>query len=345
MLVRLTVKCGIVKLTKSKKTLLEAEYDNLQRFLHGETTIPLYSANRQQATRYYKRPKPSKEYPLSLRKDLIDLHKAKTFWFLRIRVHGQRGGIRIPIIPHRAFPEDAELCESKLFRRQGKFYVNLVFTFDAPPLRRGTSVIGVDLGERVLATTVLVQNGCVTGPRFFGRAVRGIRRHHAWLRRRLQERGLNRVVKRMSDREKRRVDAVLHRISKKIVELAVETISYIAIGDLTGIRERAKTKGKRIRRIVDRMPFHKLTHMICYKAMLHRVPVVLVNEAYTSITCHVCGRRGSRPTQGLFRCQVCGEYNGDLNGAINIARKVERHLGYMPLGGAACEPALNYAPA
>lgn len=50
-----------------------------------------------------------------------------------------------------------------------------------------------------------------------------------------------------------------------------------------------------------------------------------------------------RRTQGLFVCPHCGEYNADLNGAINIGKKFERHLGYMPLCGAECEPALNHA--
>jgi hypothetical protein len=34
--------------------------------------------------------------------------------------------------------------------------VNLVFKFEAPSLRKGNSVIGVDLGERVIAATVLL---------------------------------------------------------------------------------------------------------------------------------------------------------------------------------------------
>jgi hypothetical protein len=101
----------------------------------------------------------------------------------------------------------------------------------------------VDLGERIMAATVLLQNSCVKRPRFLGREVRGIRRHHAWLRRRLQERGLKRVAKRIGDREKRRVDAVLHRISKEIVEMADRTKAWIAIGDLTGNREARRKKG------------------------------------------------------------------------------------------------------
>ncbi|MBS7613955.1 hypothetical protein KEJ48_06940, partial [Candidatus Bathyarchaeota archaeon] len=48
-----------------------------------------------------------------------------------------------------------------------------------------------------------------------------------------------------------------------------------------------------------------------------------------------------RKTQGLFTCPHSGEYNADLNGAINIAKRVERALGYMPLAEATCELALN----
>jgi len=62
------VKAKIVCLTKIKEKLLLEEYENLQKFLHGEENVKLYSANKQQAKRYYKKIKPNKEYPLSIKK-------------------------------------------------------------------------------------------------------------------------------------------------------------------------------------------------------------------------------------------------------------------------------------
>jgi putative transposase len=62
--------------------------------------------------------------------------------------------------------------------------------------------------------------------------------------------------------------------------------------------------------------------MIEYKAMLVGIPVITTSEAYTSRTCHICGCEGKRKTQGLFICPQCGEYNADLNGAINIAKSL-----------------------
>ena len=328
---RLTVQAGIVGLTRRKRELLDREYSNLQRFLHGDKTVKLYSANKQQALRYYKKVK-WKEYPLSLRNDLINLKRAKAFWFLKIPVYGIRGGIKVPVKPHREFP-DGKLCESKIVRRKDRYIAMLTFEFKAPPMRLCSSILAVDMGERFAATAVLWQKGMMKA-QFLGKEIRGARRHYAWLRRRLQERGLTQVVKRVGGKERRCVNAILHRVSKRIVSLADSANSYIVLGDLTGIRERASGKGKRLNRIISNMPYYRLTKMIEYKAMLRGIPVITTSEAYTSKTCHICGYEGKRKNQGLFVCPHCGEYNADLNGAINMAKKFERWMGYMSIYGA-----------
>jgi putative transposase len=338
---RLTIQSGIVKLTHRKREALDREYNNLQKFLRGDRNISLYSANKQQALRYFKRLK-LKEYPLSLRNDLINIKKAKAFWFLKIPVCGVRGGIKVPLKPCKDFPQ-GKLCESKIVRNNGSYIAMLTFEFDTPSMRRCSSILAVDLGERFAASAVLMQNGTVMKAKFFGKEIRGVRRHYAWLRKRLQERGLTQVVKRIGKKEKRVVNAILHRVSKGIVSLADSADSYIVLGDLTGIRRRVKGKGKRFNRIVSNMPFYRLTKMIEYKAMLKGIPVITTSEAYTSKTCHVCGCEGNRKSQGLFVCSHCGEYNADLNGAVNIGKKFERDLGYMPLSGVVCEPTLNHA--
>jgi len=334
---RLTIQCGIVKLTKRKKEILDREYNNLQKFLNGED-VSLYSANKQQAKRYYKKIK-KREYPLSLRNDLINIKKAKAFWFLKIPVYGVRGGIKVPIKPHREFPK-GKLCESKIVKRKGKYIAMLTFEFDAPPMRKCSSVLAIDLGERFPATAVLWQ-GKVVKVRFYGKEIRGIRRHYGWLRKRLQERGLTKIVKRIGSKESRLVNDILHKISRRIVNLADATNSYIVLGDLKGIRKR--NRGKRLNRIISNMPYYRLTQMIMYKAMMVGIPVITISEAHSSKTCHICGCEGVRVTRGLFKCFHCGEYNADLNGAINIAKRFERVLGYMPLTGAVCGPALNPA--
>lgn len=46
--------------------------------------------------------------------------------------------------------------------------------------------------------------------------------------------------------------------------------------------------------------------------------VVYVNPAYTSINCHQCGQRCTRPRQDTVICPVHGVLDADCNGALNI---------------------------
>ncbi len=337
---RLTIQCGIVKLTKFKQKVLDREYSNVQDILQLEkegldwlplsNEIPLHSVIRQSSIRYN---------TFSLRNDVINIRQSKSFWFLKIPVHGIWGGIKVPIKPHRPFPKNSRLRESKLVKKNGKYIAMLCFEFDAPKKRIYSSILAVDFGERVTATSVILQNNNVMKAKFFGREIRGIRRHYNWLRKRLQERGLNKVVTRIGNKEGRCVNDILHKVSKEIVSLADSADSCIVLGDLKGIRQRAR--GRRFNRIVSSMPYFKLGQMIEYKAEMLGITVVKTNEAYTSKLCHICNNEGRRRTQGQFICPVCGEYNADINGAINIAKKFHRFLSYMLLNGAVYEPALN----
>jgi len=337
------MQCGIVALTKRKQRFLNDEYDKLQHFLQTKEDLGLYSANKQQAQRFYKVVKKGKEYPLSIRCDLLKIkrvgNRVSEYW-AKIPVKGTRR-LWVAIKPHRAFPEGFKVCESKLYRRNGKFYLNVAVKGEVVLNTSFRRILAVDLGERTIASTVLLCDRQISHPHFYGRDVRGIRRHYAWLRKRLGEKKALKTIRKVGHIEKRKVNAVLHKISKTIVEEAQKENAVIVIGNLHGIRDRAKGKGKRFNRIVSNMPFYRLSQMIEYKAVQQGILVVSAGEAYTSRLCHVCGCEGDRRTQGLFVCSHCGEYNADLNGAINIGKKFERDLGYMPLSGAACEPALN----
>ena len=337
----LTIRCGITSLTKRKQQFLDLEYERLQHFLQTKEDLGLYSANKQQAQRFYKVVKEGREYPLSIRNDLLKIkrvgNRVSEFWAKIPNKNTRR--LWVAIKPHRPFPSAFKVCESKLYRRHGKFYLNVAVKTEVKANLAFSKILAVDLGERTIATTVLLSNGIVSHPYFYGRKVRGLRRHYAWLRKRLGEKKALATIRKIKDTEKRKVNAVLHKISREIVDEAERENATVVLGDLTGIRQRAQNKGRRMRRIVGNMPFYRLTQMITYKATLKGILVVTTSEAYTSATCHVCGCEGDRKKQGLFLCRHCGEYNADLNGVINIGLKFERNLGYMPLFGAVREPA------
>jgi len=335
-----TIKAKIIHLTKIKENLLFQEYENLQKFLRSDNSVKLYSANKQQAKRYYRRVKPNKEYPLSIRKDLIKIGRKNTkivrHW-VKIPVAGKRGGVWVAIKPHEDILEEYEIGECKVFKRGDNWYIHITVSKDVKIKDIHAHILAIDIGERVMACVCGTWNSLK--PIFYGREIRGIRRHYAWLRRRLQEKKLLKKVKQIGNRESRAINDLLHKISREIVNLAKEHNVIIVMGELSGIRRNANNKGKRMRRLMHSWTYYRVRKYVEYKALWEGIKVVYINEKGTSITCHRCGVKGKRKTQGCFECS-CGlrNFNADCNGARNI---LKRFSAYMVENGAAVNQPLT----
>ncbi len=272
--------------------------------------------------------------PVGVPKDALKLLPGGVFapWFASIPTPD--GRVCLPLRMSRGHSKllaECEVCDSQLIKRGKEYHLHIVVSKEArvPTIPFHAPILAVDIGERVIATSVMLVEGTITSPGFHGREVRSIRRHYAWLRKRLGRKKLLRVVKRVGRTEHRKVDARLHVVAASLVEQAREMSAVIAIGDLSGIRK--GSRGRRVNRIVNAMPFNRLSTFIEYKAAWAGVPVIKVDEAYSSRECRICHQDGKRPSQGRFVCPSCGEYNADLNGAVNIG---SRALAYMAIAGA-----------
>jgi hypothetical protein len=116
-LVKKTYHCKVVRLTNTKQAALQQEHDNLQHYLQTREDRGLYSANRQQADRFYKVIKRTTKYPLSIRNDLIRLeHDPSSIaeYWVRVPVKLVKGGLWIRLI--KLF-ELIPSCECKLYKR------------------------------------------------------------------------------------------------------------------------------------------------------------------------------------------------------------------------------------
>lgn len=332
MKVQKVVKAKVVGLTRIKRQILNHEYDGLQQFLQGDPRIELYSANKQQAKRFYKRIKPDREYPLSIRKDLIRVERHDTkiaHYWVRIPVKLRHGGVWVAIKPHCEIADNLELCESKLLRQNGEYFLHLTVKREVKIKTSYSSVLAIDMGIRHMACSVDTRSG---ETHFHGRELRRVRGHYFHLRRRLGQKKLLKVVKRIGNKENRTVNDQLHKISKAIVDEAEHLNAIIAIGNPKGIRR--NDKGRRFNRKLNSWPFWKLRQYIEYKANWRGIRVIEVSEAYTSQRCRRCGNIGKRSGKhhGLFECPRCGlRENADRNGAFNIGR---RALGQVSKVGA-----------
>jgi len=128
MLARKVIKAKILELRRAKNILPEREYRGYQRYIHGDKTVQLHSATRQQAERYLWKLKDQngglikegKEYPLILRNDVYKANTKLTPYWINIPVAGQRGGIKLPIGVSSQIPEGAKTRETKLIRKKAE---------------------------------------------------------------------------------------------------------------------------------------------------------------------------------------------------------------------------------
>lgn len=198
--------------------------------------------------------------------------------------------------------------------RQGDYYINIVVDIPTQPTGKTPKVLGVDLGRRAIASTS-------TGKDWDGKQLQALRAKYARVRSAVQckrSRSSRRLLRRLSGREQRFQRYVNHCISKSLVAEAKMLNASLAFEDLTGIRQRAKIR-KAQRREHHSWCFYQLRLYIEYKAAIAGIPVVLVNPAYTSKTCHRCLHIGYRDGK-KFSCSNCGWHgDADFNGAVNIS--------------------------
>ncbi len=344
---RKAIRAKIVRLTKTKQHLLDEEYENLQHLLQGGNA-ELYSANKQQAKRFYKKVKPKKEYPLSIRKDLLKVERRKTriakYW-ARIPVKGRRGGVWVAIKPHCPIEPEMEVCESKLLKKNGDFYIHIAVQKEVkipePELTDRTVIIACDIGEANPLASVELWNQGENRKNiwFLGRGIRNIRAHYNNLKKHVGRKkikhGVGWIKRHIENREMKRVNDILHKTTTKIVNRAksLKELGYqpiIVFGDLERViqpRIKGKSRCRKNNRKINTMPSYKIRHMLTYKALWEEIPIIPVNEAYTTQICWRCKSLNTEIRKRSFRCKDCGlEYNRDLNGAINIGNRL---LGYM----------------
>src|SRR6266516_2037819 len=198
---------------------------------------------------------------------------------------------------------DAIKGQADLIYRNGVFYLAVTLDVPTPTPDETTDILGVDLGIVNLATDS-------EGETFSGEAVEKTRKRYHALRQRLQKRGTKsakRHLKKLSGREARFKRNTNHIISKHLVSKAKANGQAIAIEDLRHIRKRCTVRRSQ-RSKHSSWSFGQLRSFLSYKAALAGVLLYVVDPAYTSRTCSICGHceKANRKTQSDFNFVNCG---------------------------------------
>lgn len=210
-------------------------------------------------------------------------------------------------------------------RCNGQFYLHIQVKSQVPEPLETKEVLGIDLGRTDIVHTSQGEHYSsqdIKQVRDRFARVRASSQHTATKGTRSSRRRCRQLQQRLSGRERRFQAWLNHTISYRLVRQAKEQHLTLALEDLSGIRERAnqQPRNRTERRRANSRAFYQLRQFIAYKAAKGGVPVVLVDPAYTSRTCHQWLHFGERVGKA-FSCGHCG-YQGaaDYNGANMIAR-------------------------
>ena len=234
-----------------------------------------------------------------------------------VNIWTAEGRINIPIRIYDKEKFKFRKGQVDLVYQNGKFFLLCTLEVPTPDSYDAFGVIGVDLGVKNIAVTS-------DGDRYSADQIEKKRKQYHDHRQRLQAcgtRSAKRRVKTKGNKESRFRKDVNHVVSKSLVQKAKGTRQALALEELTHINKRATVRRQNRN---ERMSwsFAQLRSYITYKAELEGVPVIIIDPAYTSQTCNVCGHceKKNRKSQSVFVCESCGHSDhADLNAAKNIA--------------------------
>ena len=121
-----------------------------------------------------------------------------------------------------------------------------------------------------------------------------------------------RKIKRLLERRRNRVNDYLHKLTIQLSRLFPNAIFVFE-----DLNKRKMYKHKTFNRKLDRINWSGIIEKLSYKTI-----VILVNPAYTSTTCPICGSKmESQEGQVVYCCNCLSSFNRQLVGCFNIFRR------------------------
>lgn len=155
------------------------------------------------------------------------------------------------------------------------------------------------------------------------------------------------VLSKWSKRRNNQVEAVLHKVSKEIVDEAKKNGFGIVVEDLKGIKktvnkktwrinrvngkaQRISESSKRLKRRLNVASMRKLERFVKYKALWEGIKVLEVNARGTSSRCSICRSKLEYLNVQSARCPRCGPIDRQLNAAVNLLKTQDEGVRFTP---------------
>lgn len=232
-----------------------------------------------------------------------------------------------------------EIIEARIVPKSSCYVIEIVYE-KALETTPDQQIAGIDLGVNNLMAVTTNQTG-VRPLLIKGRPLKAINTFYNKKRSYLQSHlktKLNQTssqkLKNLTHKRNCRVENYLHTASRRVIEWCTQhQIGILVIGH-NATWKQSINLGKRNNQQFVNIPHYRLIEMLTYKAQLKGIQVIMTEESYTSVASAVDGDelptygeekpvfQGYRIARGLYKTSRGGLLNADVNGSLNIMRKV-----------------------
>lgn len=222
----------------------------------------------------------------------------------------------------------------RIVPRYKGMYFEIDYIYDIDPIPKQSKAIAdrylsLDLGLDNFATCA------TTNETAFIIEGSGIKSFNRWWNKRkaryqstINKQGITAMTSRMAAMQRYRRNVInnyLNHVVRYIIDYCLDhQIGTIVVGDWGDMKRGLKMR-KKVSHLFQTLPYGWLKTKLRFKAAVHQLELIFVDESYTSQDCFNCGlrRKENRVHRGLYRCIRCGmELNADINGALNIMKRV-----------------------
>ena len=239
------------------------------------------------------------------------------------------------------------IVEIRVLPRNNHHIVEVVYKKEEKPLLvNNDRYAAIDLGLNNLATVSSnVEKPFIVN----GKPLKSINqrwnKHKANLQSRLtSNKKSSKQIELITEKRNNRVKDYLHKSSRKVVNFLVsKKISTLVVGYNEEWKQNISIGRVNNQSFVS-IPFYTFVQQLEYKCKLEGIKVVLTEESYTSKCSFLDNEQlekkdsylGKRVKRGLFKTNGGKLINADLNGSLNILKKVIGEFQYSI--GACCTP-------
>jgi putative transposase len=230
--------------------------------------------------------------------------------------------------------ELSKIQQIRIVPRLGHHVIEVVYKVEVSEPIKSNNYLSIDLGLNNLAT---VTNNFKD--KFFiinGKPLKSINQFYnkklAAFKSKLKESKTSKRIQKLTNKRNSKVNDYLHKASRYLIDYALRfNVSTIVVGKNDGWKNEINI-GKRNNQNFVQVPHSRFIKILSYKAELVGIEVLETEESYTS-KCSFLDNEpvkkhekyaGRRIKRGLFKSAKNILINADVNGSLNMAKKIKK---------------------